>query len=758
MIAVEEAYRSCEEITRAAALNFFYGMRLLPRPKRRAMYAAYAFARRVDDVGDGGLPNDEKLRWLEAERAALAWDVDLDDPIHVALRDVHGRFSLPLDALVSLIDGVEADARGTTYESFDELVLYCRHVAGSIGRLSLAIFGTDHWAAAAPLADDLGVAMQLTNILRDVKEDAGRGRVYLPSEDLARFGCPPNPLDAEADAWRELIRFQAARNRAWFERGLKLLPFLDPRSAACVGAMTGIYRRILDRIDREPDAVARGRISLPAWRKGWVAGVSLAAGAARTVSVATEAAQNGKGQPETLPSRVAPTSRASGRVAIVGGGLAGIAAALRCADNGLNVTLVEVRPQLGGAAYSFEREGMWLDNGQHVFLRCCTEYLALLDRLGSRSLTRMQPRLAIPVIAPGGRVVWLRRTSLRAPLHLATALAGYGHLSPKERLRAALAASALSRLDPEDPRLDAITFGEWLAQHDQSPGAVAALWDLIARPTLNLPAGEASLGLAARVFQMGLLTDAAAGDIGWAAAPLSDVHDAPARRELAQAGVDVRLRWRARRVAREGGEWAIEGEGDGLVADAVVLAVPHDRLASLLPPGALRHPERLGGLGRSPIVNLHVLLDRRVTDLELAAGLGSPIQWVFDRTRTAGLERGQYLAISLSAAEQEMALSPDELRALYLPALAELFPAARAAKVERFAVSREHSATFRSAPGVAALRPAARTELPGLVLAGAFTDTGWPATMEGAVRSGHAAAETALGAIRLQSPDVALAA
>jgi phytoene synthase len=285
---VESAYQSCEEITRAEALNFFYGIRLLPAEKRRAMCAIYAFARRVDDIGDGDLPKDEKLRQLTDARATVAWNggppAPTSDPVAVALRDAYERFGLPVDAFADLIDGVEADVRETEYASFDELVGYCRQVAGSIGRLSLAVFGSKDPATADALADDLGVAMQLTNILRDVMEDHERGRVYLPREDFARFDCPPDPTSAPVAALRELIRYEAARDREWFDRGLGLVPMLDPRSAACVAAMTGIYRRILDRIDRSPGDVLRGRISLPPWEKAWVAAGSLASAAGRAAT------------------------------------------------------------------------------------------------------------------------------------------------------------------------------------------------------------------------------------------------------------------------------------------------------------------------------------------------------------------------------------------------------------------------------------------------------------------------------------------
>jgi 15-cis-phytoene synthase len=276
---VATAYRDCERITRHAAANFFYGIRLLPREKRRAMSAVYAFARCVDDIGDGDLDPAGKLDALAAERRRLALlRQPLNghrDPVLVALADAQARFDLPIDALEHLIDGVEQDVSGTTYETFDELVVYCRHVAGSIGRLCLAIFGDRGDDEARDLADDLGVAMQLTNILRDVREDEAHGRVYLPAEDRRRFGC--EELDAAPlEAVAELVRFEAGRAREWFDRGLDLVDLLDARSASCVLAMTGIYRSILDRIAREPAAVMRRRISLPPWEKAWLAARSLA--------------------------------------------------------------------------------------------------------------------------------------------------------------------------------------------------------------------------------------------------------------------------------------------------------------------------------------------------------------------------------------------------------------------------------------------------------------------------------------------------
>jgi protoporphyrinogen oxidase len=480
------------------------------------------------------------------------------------------------------------------------------------------------------------------------------------------------------------------------------------------------------------------------------------------------------------------------RVVVIGGGLAGIAAALDCADAGARVTLVEVRRRLGGAAYSFERDGLRIDNGQHVFLRCCSAYRALLARLGSERRVSVQPRLEIPVLSPGSETVVLRRSALPAPLHLALALARYPHLTPAQRFGAARAALALTRLDPHEEALDRQTFGDWLARHGQGPEAVSALWDLIALPTLNLPAAQASLQLGAFVFHTGLLASADAGDIGFHTRTLSETIGEPAARALAEAGVEVRLGWRAERLeeiatgfeihgrggrggggkdgeerVRESGEESTGGgdrtagrgdddgaenrEGAELSAEAVIVAVPHTRAAALLEPLIPEVARKVSALGSSPIVNLHVIYDRPVCDLPFAAGVRTPVQYLFDRTAAAGAPAGcQYLAVSLSGAEREMGMSVDALRERYLPALRDLLPRARNAKVERFLVTREHAATFRAAPGVAVLRPGPTTSVPGLVLAGAWTATGWPATLEGAVLSGHAAADSALRALGIE--------
>jgi squalene-associated FAD-dependent desaturase len=434
-------------------------------------------------------------------------------------------------------------------------------------------------------------------------------------------------------------------------------------------------------------------------------------------------------------------------IAVIGGGLAGITAALRCADAGLGVTLLESRGLLGGLTHSFRRGDLDVDNGQHVFLRCCTSYLGLLRRLRVTDKVFLQPRLAIQVRSPRLRhPVWLRRNALPAPLHLADSVLTYRALGLADRLRFAGAALALRGVDPAAAESDRQSFADWLAAHGQSERAIANLWDLVGIATLNAPATGASLGLAATVFQLGLLTDADAGDIGWSTVPLRELHGGPATQALAEAGAQVLLGTRVTALTRERGGWRITtGEGE-LVAERVVLAVPPATAARLLPPGSVELPPRWGEeLGSSPIVNVHVVFDRRVLDEPFFAAVDSPVQWVFDRTEQSGLDSGQYLAVSLSAADDLIDVPVREIRARIMPALRQVMPSSAGAEVCDFFVTRERHATFRPAPGCAALRPGAGTAADGLVLAGAWTATGWPATMEGAVRSGEAAAQALLG-------------
>jgi len=440
-------------------------------------------------------------------------------------------------------------------------------------------------------------------------------------------------------------------------------------------------------------------------------------------------------------------------VVVVGAGLAGMASALDCASYGARVTVVERRRHLGGMTSSFEHNGLSMDNGQHVFLRCCSEYTSFLRRLGAtEEEARISGPLDIPVVAPARsptgepRVGHLCRSSLPAPLHLLRSLSRYPHLGRKDKLALGRAVVALGKLDLRDPSLDGRYFGEWLASHGQSPAAIEGLWDLITVPTVNLPAAEASLAMGAMVFRTGLLRDRGAADIGWSRVPLGFLHGERGARALERAGATLHTSTRVRSVRPCGGAGGFDVVADDgkIDCDAVVVSVPHTEAASILPPKSVHEQDRLGDLGSSAVVDVHLVYDRRVTDWELMAGHASPVQWVFDRSAAAGLgpqRRGQqYLAISLSAADDLLGRRPEQLVSEMTSELARLLPRARDARLVDSLVTKERFATFRATRGSGRLRPPARTRHRALAVAGAWTDTGWPATMEGAVRSGRRAA------------------
>ncbi|MCY4664119.1 MAG: hydroxysqualene dehydroxylase HpnE, partial [Acidimicrobiaceae bacterium] len=343
-----------------------------------------------------------------------------------------------------------------------------------------------------------------------------------------------------------------------------------------------------------------------------------------------------------------------------------------------------------------------------------------------------------------GPVGSIRRTTGPAPQHLAPALLSYPHLDLRQRLAVLRAGLALRRLDPDDPTLDDTTFGDWLSAHGQDATAIETFWNLIVLPTVNASAADASLKLAARVFVTGLLTEAGAADIGYARVPLSALHGDAARRALETAGGEVRRRVPVEAV-RAGAKGLEVRTGEQVFeADSVVVAVPHDAVAELLPPGTVAAQDRLVELGTSPIVNVHLVYDRPVTGLAFFATVGSDAQFVFDRTGGAGLDDGrQCLAVSLSAAESYIGMASADLVTHFTAELARLLPAATDATVTESIVTREHSATFLGVPGTDSLRAGTECDLPGVYLAGAWSDTGWPATMEGAVRSGTEAGRLA---------------
>ena len=428
-------------------------------------------------------------------------------------------------------------------------------------------------------------------------------------------------------------------------------------------------------------------------------------------------------------------SQAPRSCVIAGAGLAGLTAAIDLVDAGWRVTLVERRPFAGGRTFSFEdAQRHLLDNGQHVFLGCCTAYLALLAKLGQLAKVKLQSTLAVS-IQSGSRRATLREAPLPAPLHLLPSLLRFPLLTPFEKTSAAAAMLAIRRGGlPEDA-----TFATWLRQRRQSENALRVLWDLITIPTCNAPAERISAAMGGFVFREGLLTHRPAARIGYARTGLSEIVPNVALQYLRGRGAGIRF---CTGVSGRDGHVLLSSKGERLVADATILALPAPETAALVDQAWARFQ-----LGHAPIVGINFWLDRPVLAGDFMAVVeGDEAFWLFDRTKILGLPGPEHhVAVSISAAERYMDTPRSELPGVIA---AKLGKALGQAVILQASVEKVRAATFVPAPGSTRERPGPVTPIPGLFLAGAWTNTGWPDTMESAVRSGHAAAQSAQHAIQ----------
>lgn len=440
---------------------------------------------------------------------------------------------------------------------------------------------------------------------------------------------------------------------------------------------------------------------------------------------------------------------------VIGGGLAGLSAACALADRGIPVTLLEKRPYLGGRAFSFldAESGRHIDNGQHIYLACCTAYTDFLRRLGVLEWTTLQRRLSAVIIDRNGRRGKLSTAPwLPSPLHLLPSFLTYPHMGFAEKLRAASAMLAIMRTDRAKRRdaLEAESFRDWLVRRGQGERAIAAFWDLLTLPVFNDTADAVSAYMGLMFFQDGMLADRHSADIGVSRVGLTELVGDAACRYLAERDSEVLTGRNVTGIAVENGAaTGVVVDGELMPADAVVSAVPWDALPLLLPSKVAEDAyfSTPSALEWAPIINVHVWYDRPVIDEPFLALLDSSLQWVFNRTHIEGIDgQGQHLCISVSGAWEYAGMGRDALREVFLGEMARVFPAAVEAVVERFTVVKQVNATFRCTPGMQSRRPSQRTHVDGLTLAGDWTQTGWPATMESAVRSGLlAAGEVAAG-------------
>jgi squalene-associated FAD-dependent desaturase len=433
----------------------------------------------------------------------------------------------------------------------------------------------------------------------------------------------------------------------------------------------------------------------------------------------------------------------SARVAVVGGGLAGLAAGSVLAENGFQVTLFERRPYLGGRASSYQHPGTGevVDNCQHVLLGCCTNLIEFYRRIGVANEIRWFDQLTF--LEPGGRASVIRPSSLPAPLHMALSFLQASCLDLSDKLAVGVAMAALAPATPSD---NGETFLTWLRRHGQTDCAINRFWKTVLVSALNEELDRVSASSAGQVIRESFLKSAPAGRMGVPTVPLSDLYSAAGDYIRARVG-GVELRCNVESFRTEPAEVKLLASGEQRNFDFVILAVPFDVLCRMLPQTSAAEPlrENLSHFETSPITGIHLWFDRQITDLEHAVLLDRTIQWMFHKSklfaRGGQSSNGSYVELVVSSSKTLVEKSRAEIIDMATTELREFFPAAGDANLVKSTVIKEIHATYSPRPGIDAYRPGPQTAWPRVFLAGDWTATGWPATMEGAVRSGYLAAE-----------------
>lgn len=778
MSDLEASYRYCRGVVRRASSNLASTFWLLPGAQRRGMDALYAFARQADDFADGDAPVEVRRSQLTqfhqavasrlvpyddeafiarkpfASAPSTAFSYSLAGPLALlpALEDTVRRFRIPPRHLLDNLRGVAMDLDHAGYETFDELVDYCHYVASAVGLACLPIWGCDDPAAERP-AIDCGIAFQLANILRDLLEDAQRGRRYLPREELARFGA--DEAMTNLAAWGELIQFQTARAGSFFESGSVTRRFLPKPGRRVFDLMLARYRAILAQIARQESAALRQRVQLSFPNKLVIAGRTLSRSLMDFATAVPHHQTAATDHSLPLGPVCSPT------VAVIGGGLAGLAAAAALCERGCRVEMFEAKRRLGGRAGSFvdPQTGEQIDHCQHVAMGCCTNFLAFCRQTGIADLLSRHQNLHF--FGPDGQRCDFAATNwLPPPLHLAPAFAGLQYLSRREQASIAAALMRLARLStPDSPASPSI--GQWLQSQSQSPRSIERFWQVILVSALGESLEYASLSAARKVFVDGFLAAASASDVLIPKVSLGELYDGRVADWLRKRGVLIHLDTPLQQL--EGDAQRVQniilGDGSRRKFDAFILAMTWRQLEKLLSPqlqGALVSMFVVArDMASAPITSLHLWMDRPITNLPHAVLVGRLSQWVFATgERKSPAAKGfadplsgspaYHYQVVISASHDLAGRQRDDVLREVRTDLETIFPEARSARILQWRMITEHDAVFSVRPGLDLLRPAQATSISNLFLAGDWTATGWPATMEGAVRSGNLAAEAVL--------------
>jgi len=712
-----------EAITQSAKSNLALSFASLPEAERRAMSIFYAFCRVVDDVADSTeLPIEEKQRrlgeWRKEIRRAYM-DTPLT-PLGREMAQIIRTYLIAPTPLEEILNGMEMDMSVMRYATFAELDQYCYRVASAVGLVSIDIFGCHH-PQTRDYAIALGMAFQLTNILRDVKKDASFGRIYLPHDEMTAFGVEEADIveGRFSENMRQLFRFQHHRARHYFAKAHRLMVPSERPKLLAAEIMREVYEELLNKIERRNFDVITLPVKVGKLAKLWLP-------------------LRAKAREKRAPSRPPPPKR----VVVLGAGYSGLAAANELVLRGHEVTLVEGRALLGGRAHSFvdAKSGLILDNGQHILMGCYHDTLALFRQLGVRDRLYSPPRLEVPFVSEKGRS--LMAATAPDPLHLLSALLGYRELSWADKFSAIKLALRL-RLG-EYPHLNE-TVEAWMRRWGQTRNIIRALWEPLCIAALNEPVATGSAHLFATVIRRSFLAGAADSAILLSRVGLSELF-APEVKMLLQM-CNGTLKLQAPVTALSFAEATLKeiklGDGTVLKPEAVVSALPWHVLRGLLPAES-KLAQACGQIQDAPIVSLHLWLDRPILREPFVGLLDSPVHWVFSRDHIHGAnppgQEGHIITAVVSGARDLVDKTGPELEELTLKELVRFLPEADGVRVLHRMVYKARSATFAATPETEPLRPEATTEWSNLWLAGDWTNTGLPATIEGAIASGLRAA------------------
>ena len=709
-----------ERITRKSGSNLALSFICLPREQRQAMASFYAFCRTVDDIAD-----ETTLPLAQRQSKLQLWREDIQaiyrgnptQPLAQELAPVVRQYLIPPEPLLEIIAGVEMDLTKNRYETFEDLRKYCYGVASAVGLVSINIF-TCQTRAATDYAIALGLAFQLTNILRDVAHDLTTyGRIYLPQEECRAFSVTEDDFRQShlTPGMHRLLRLQYFRARHYFEKADRLIPPADRSHLSAALLMTGVYRDLLEKIRSRDFQVLGTPIKLSRWEK--------------LKALRRERSRLGQTVvPRRLPSKIA----------VIGGGFAGCAAAYSLTQSGHTVELFEGKPQLGGRAHSYReaKTGTTLDNGQHILMGCYHRTLEMIDGLGNENRLEKHDRLNLAFVSPQkGRSV-LRSTSLPPPFHLLLGLFGFRELTLSDRW-AIINFPHRAKRRPPKPGEDTQT---WLELLQQTPGSIRALWEPFCLAALNAPIQSADAKLFWEVTRQALFGAPKDAAIYFDKHGLSNLLHPELEIFLQATGGHLHLAQPIESLQYDESNRRVTTlrlkNGEERTFDQVVLAVPWSAAAKMLP--ASDHAATLArSLLPGPILGVHLWTDRPLTQDLITGFLDSPLHWVFDRTSTlpAGAKGHLYAAV-ISAVGELIDRSGKELVELILHEIHLLLPDSQSAKVTHHLVYKSRDATFAGEPGKPLSRPGSVTSIENLFLAGDWTETGLPATIEGAVLSG----------------------